>query len=504
VFSYATYVQSTNQAVQNGKNEAISVVDLAVERLKDKMYYFNVDGVNEIIANLQYNPDFRNVYVLYPDGRIMTDGTKENLLYGQTSPRFTEKYGVAGIGQTMGKIVEIDSQNKLVCLLFPISMIEGSSPIGYIQADVSLEELKNIESSLAGTFAMVAILAASTTTGIMIFASRSIIEPVAKLRKAASKIAAGEYQHPIEGWQDQMGGTDEVRLLSHDLEMMRRQIAEVKDNLEQKVRERTVLLEKANEMLASLDRMKNEFISIASHEIRTPVQPILMFSELAQRGNIDPMTALRGISAEARRLKLLTDDILDVTKIEGMKINLDLKATDLYQLVESVVSSLAISNVKNNDVKLELEQIGQSDAAMCNVHCLIDSERVEQVLTNVIGNALKFTTKGSVKIHTSFLRHEYRFAIDVIDTGPGIPAEIMPRLFEKFATRNVAGVNKNGTGLGLYLSKALIEAHGGEIKAQNNAEGTGAIFSILLPASSPIPKNTVHALPAQGERTAIA
>ena len=236
---------------------------------------------------------------------------------------------------------------------------------------------------------------------------------------------------------------------------MRLCIAEANTCLEQKVQDRTYWLQKANEKLESLDKMKDEFIRIASHEIRTPIQPIMMFSDLALRGNIDPTTALKGISVEARRLKALADNILDVSKIEGNKVVLDLRDTNLNQLVDSVAGSFRISNSMKENVKLEL-QLGRFGyhGNTNDVQCFADSDRLRQILSNIIGNAVKFTMHGTVKVRTSFSKDYCRFVIDVIDSGPGIHPDMIPRLFEKFTTRDVAGLNKNGTGLNIEVWSA--------------------------------------------------
>ena len=349
--------------------------------------------------------------------------------------------------------------------------------------------------------AIIIILAGFIASATLVFASKSIVRPISGLRKTASAIAAGDYQNPIRGAHDQKRTADEVQLLAHDLETMRLCIAEANTCLEQKVQDRTYWLQKANEKLESLDKMKDEFIRIASHEIRTPIQPIMMFSDLALRGNIDPTTALKGISVEARRLKALADNILDVSKIEGNKVVLDLRDTNLNQLVDSVAGSFRISHSMKENVKLEL-QLGRFGyhGNTNDVQCFADSDRLRQILSNIIGNAVKFTMHGTVKVRTSFSKDYCRFVIDVIDSGPGIHPDMIPRLFEKFTTRDVAGLNKNGTGLGLYLSRALVEAHGGEIEAWNNPGGSGATFSIMLPAASKFPKIAIDSPPVRSEQ----
>lgn len=113
-----------------------------------------------------------------------------------------------------------------------------------------------------------------------------------------------------------------------------------------------------------------------------------------------------------------------------------------------------------------------------------DSGRLRQVLSNIIGNAIKFTKQGEIKVSCKTLSGPDLLEINIVDSGVGIPEEVLPRLFGKFVTRDIDGNNKHGTGLGLFISKAIIEAHNGEIRACNNPNGSGATFTIILPLKS--------------------
>ena len=227
------------------------------------------------------------------------------------------------------------------------------------------------------------------------------------------------------------------------------------------------------EQLKVNDKMQKEFINVAAHELRTPIQPILGLSEvlLSREGNIEEYKEfLRVISRNAKRLQRLTEDILDVTKIESQSLKLNKQTFNLRNVIMSVLA----------DHKKEDNNRGQIRLLCLNNEDIIvnaDKERVTQVISNLLSNAIKFTNEGEeISIHVKRDYTAKQIDISVKDTGQGIDAEIYPRLFTKFATKSIVG-----TGLGLFISKKIIEAHDGRIWAENNPDGKGATFSFSLP-----------------------
>jgi len=232
--------------------------------------------------------------------------------------------------------------------------------------------------------------------------------------------------------------------------------------------------EKDKEELKRKERLKNEFVAIASHELRTPIQPILGFALLAKRGSISQEAAWEGVLGEARRLQQLANDILDVSRIESDNLKYEFSRVKINELVRHAVDSL--TGELNKDISVSVDY-PDSDTDL-----LIDADRsrITQVITNLVGNAIKFTSKGSIKVESRANADENRLEIKISDTGGGIPMDILPRLFEKFVTKDHGEGNKKGSGLGLYISRAIVTAHNGELTATNNPEG-GATFLISLP-----------------------
>jgi len=239
-------------------------------------------------------------------------------------------------------------------------------------------------------------------------------------------------------------------------------------------------LEKANEQLREAQKLKEEFINIAAHELRTPIHPILNYSELAERNLIEPKSALKIIKYQAERLTELANNILDASRIESGSTKYNMERQSINEIIAEVVNFCKFSRISN---ERQIDREVAIEARMADdIELSVDRMRLTQALTNVVQNAIKFTVQGKITIKTSLMAEKKLYEITVTDTGPGIPEDILPKLFGKFVT-HAAGdnVNKHGTGLGLFITKSIIEAHGGSIMAYNNENFKGAMFVIRLP-----------------------
>ena len=240
--------------------------------------------------------------------------------------------------------------------------------------------------------------------------------------------------------------------------------------------------------------MQKEFINIAAHELRTPAQSILGYAELAitdpEICKYDKQGFLDAIYRNAMRLHGLTKDILDVTKIESHTLRLDKKIVNLNDIIANVVLDLktqAISTIRGK-VPITYKKTDKGDIIDDNDTIFVeaDKERITQVICNILNNAIKFTkakaNDGAGRgeeldvININAQKDDGHAIVNIMDNGTGIDPEIMPRLFEKFVTKSLTG-----TGLGMYISKSIVEAHGGKIWAQNNSNDNGATFGFSLP-----------------------
>jgi len=239
-------------------------------------------------------------------------------------------------------------------------------------------------------------------------------------------------------------------------------------------------LQETAKKLTYHDKLQKEFIDIAAHEFRTPIQSVLGYSEMihANLKNFDQY--FEKIIRNARRLEKLTEDILDVSRIEGNNLQLSKSNFDLNRTIQQVIEDYQ-KEAANKNVKIILD-------FKKNVPTTIyaDEARLQQVINNLLSNAINFTSNGTVII-TAYKaqvdtnvemaqQDEKSIVVEIKDTGSGINPEMLPRLFEKFATRS-----GSGTGLGLYISKSIVDSHGGKIWAYNNKDGIGATFTFTLP-----------------------
>jgi two-component system, OmpR family, sensor histidine kinase VicK len=225
------------------------------------------------------------------------------------------------------------------------------------------------------------------------------------------------------------------------------------------------------EQLKAHDKLQKEFINIAAHELRTPIQPILGLAEVlsSKKGSIEQYNELiDAIIRNARRLQRLTEDILDVTRIESNLLTLNKQQFNLKDIITNTINDIIVKkDFKSKNIQLLYEPK--------DIFVEADRSRLTQVISNLLSNSVKFTIKGTIKITTK-IKDDKNVILSIKDTGSGINSEIFPRLFSKFATKSDIG-----TGLGLFITKSIVEAHGGKISAENNAEGKGATFVLVLP-----------------------
>jgi two-component system, OmpR family, sensor histidine kinase VicK len=238
------------------------------------------------------------------------------------------------------------------------------------------------------------------------------------------------------------------------------------------------------EQLKRHDKMQKDFINIAAHELRTPIQPILGLTEilLSRTEDVEQIKLLEVVGRSARRLQRLTEDILDVTRIENQSLNLKKERFNLNDMIVNAIDDIT-TNKESSRIKRNLIKVIYPHQSR-DIFIEADKGRINQVIHNLLDNSLKFTYSGTIAITAEMKKEDENVNDEVVvgvkDTGTGIDSQIFPRLFSKFATKSEVG----GTGLGLFISKSIVEAHGGRIWAENNSEGVkGATFYFSLPLS---------------------
>ena len=323
----------------------------------------------------------------------------------------------------------------------------GSIPEAVVLA-VPLAGALALWSSLAAPFLWAGLIALALSVAIAILLARSVYRPVKQLTDAAERMAQGEYAQEVP-----VSGPEEIKGLALRFNQMSRQVRQSQQRL-------------------------RDFVADVSHELRSPLTSIRGFAQAivdgTARDSDAQSRAAQIVQDESMRMIRLVDDLLELSRIESGQVQMSREPVDLAGLLEHCRELFAMqAEEKGIALKLELETLPP---------VLGDIDRLEQVLGNLLDNAIKHTPeRGEVSI---FARQAsaYTVEITIADTGPGIPAEELPHVFERFYQADAAA--KSGTGLGLAIAREIVRAHGGDIEARSTP-GAGAEFIIRLPARSP-------------------
>ena len=249
-----------------------------------------------------------------------------------------------------------------------------------------------------------------------------------------------------------------------------------------RLREREKEIRVQYDKLKEADKAQKEFINVAAHELRTPIQPVIGLSDILHSKIKDSKQRelLDVVIRNAKRLQRLSEDILDVTRIESQTLILNKEKFNLNDILSNAIQDHK-NEIEKTNGNLKLLYENNDDDEADNIFVEADRTRLSQVISNLIRNAIKFTKEGIILItaRKDNSNNNNQVIISVKDTGSGIDPEILPRLFSKFATKSF-----EGTGLGLFISKSIIEDHGGRIWAENNADGKGATFGFSIPIIS--------------------
>lgn len=364
------------------------------------------------------------------------------------------------------------------------TMLASYSPVGGksgwgIVVEQERDEAFVPVNRIASTALVVLLVAVGIAIAVSSLIARNITRPIQQLEEATETIGrTGDLTHNIA-----VEGQDEV---SHLATTFNRMIASLREaerklklysgQLEGRVKERTAELEAANIQLKELDRLKSMFIASMSHELRTPLNSIIGFTGIILQGmageiNEEQRRQLSRVKNSANHLLALIIDVIDVSKIEAGKVELLIEEFDLSALAREVENSFKVAA---EEKELEISLKMSNGLTIKN-----DERRTKQVLVNLVGNAVKFTDKGKIEIKVT--EKDRRVEIAVRDTGIGIRKEEMERLFKAFSQiSNQDRPKQEGTGLGLYLSRKILDLLGGEIKAESEF-GKGSVFTFTLP-----------------------
>ena len=359
--------------------------------------------------------------------------------------------------------------------------------------EVEISQIEKNKKDLMGRIAVINTLiflimgvVAFIAVFVIIYTTRSITSPIQKLYDGAAVIGRGNLDHRLD-----IKTGDEIQDLAEGFNTMAGELKGLYTNLENKVKERTAQLaeanktlasrkdelEKTNEQLKDLDRMKSDFVSNVVHELRTPLTIIkgnIDTIEKGYAGKVQPKQkeVLGDVFRVTNRLARLVNDLLDLSKIESGKMELKKEDLDIVEMAAEVVRDFEkVASQRNIGIK--------GDLPKTRIIINADKDKLTQVFVNLIGNAVKFTNKGNVEVKIIELQDEVQ--IEIKDTGPGMTKEECEKIFDKFV--RVVAEKKEGTGLGLPIAKDIIGLHKGRIRVESEP-GKGSTFIFNLPKTT--------------------
>jgi signal transduction histidine kinase len=478
-------LSTTEYFAENSGN--ISKVDTAIDQLESNILILKNGGKTSDI-NLkplpsEFSKDWDNIYQKW---NLLKTTLTNNIF--KESQIMNPVGGVVTISSSFSSSssIPLDKNIKTILEAEALSLVNSSN----VLVTKLGEYTKNSSQNTIFLQILFAVLNIGVITAFILYIIRKILKPVFALTTATSEVKRGNLEVAVKS---KVNG-DELSFLIESFNSM---IAAIKNYIK-KQNQLTSELEKANKELKYRDQLKDEFINIAAHELRNPIQPILGLSELLRTTEIENIKNSGEIDIEkienildiiirnSKRLMQLEEDILDVARIESGNLILNKEKINLNEMITEILREYEQKIIQSKkDLKLFYEAYNNADEIF-----IVESDRnrLIQVVTNLLNNAIKFTNEGIITVIVERKKDDNsdnnEIVVSIKDTGTGIDSEILPKLFTKFATKSKA---EGGTGLGLFISKNIIDRHGGRMWAINNTiingNGKGSTFSFSLPIS---------------------
>jgi signal transduction histidine kinase len=480
-------LSTTEYFAENSGN--ISKVDTAIDQLESNILILKNGGETSDI-NLkplpsEFSKDWDDIYQKW----ILLKTILSNNILKESQINNPVRGGIVTISSSFSSSssIPLDKNIKTILEAEALSLVNSSN----VLVTKLGEYTKNSSQNTIFLQILFAVLNIGVITAFILYIIRKILKPIFALTTATSEVKRGNLEVAVKS---KVNGNDELAFLSESFNSM---VTAIKNDIK-KQNQLTSELEKANKELKYRDQLKDEFINIAAHELRNPIQPILGLSELLRTKEIENIKNSGEIDIEkienildiiirnSKRLMQLEEEILDITRIESGNLILNKEKINLIEMITEMLREYEEKMIQSKkDLKLFYEAHNNADEIF-----IVESDRnrLIQVVTNLLNNAIKFTNEGIITVTVERKKDDNsnnnEIVVSIKDTGTGIDAEILPKLFTKFATKSKA---EGGTGLGLFISKNIIERHGGRMWAINNTinngDGKGSTFSFSLPIS---------------------
>jgi signal transduction histidine kinase len=460
----------------------ISKIDNAIDQLESNILTLKqggtISGIDLKPLPSEFSTDWDNVYQKWISLKtiITKNVLKQNQIISPIVVVTTPSFSLSTSA--------LDKNIKTTLEAQALSLVDSSNVLVTKLGEFAKNSSQN-SLFLQGFFALLNL---TVTTVFVLYLARKILKPIFALITATYEVRHGNLNVLVKSKVND----DELSFLIESFNSM---VASIKNYIK-KQNELQKEIEKANEELKYKDQLKDEFINVAAHELRNPIQPILGLSELLRTKEIENIKRSREIDIEkienildiiirnSKRLMQLEEDILDVARIETGNLILKKETINLNEMITEILREYEQKMIQNKkNLKLFYESHNNDEIIIAAG----DRNRLIQVVSNLLNNAIKFTNEGNITIIVERKKdnsnNNNEIVVSIKDTGTGVDQQILPKLFTKFATKSTA---EGGTGLGLFISKTIIEKHGGRIWAMNNAttingDGKGATFAFSLP-----------------------
>jgi signal transduction histidine kinase len=463
-----------------GNNSDISNINAAINELEANILILKNGGkISDIVLKplpSEFSNDWNSIYqkwILLKTTLLSNNLLKETQII--TNPPTVAEVSSRTVQASSSSSSDINKTIKTILETGALPLVNSSN----VLVSKLGEHAKNSSQYSIFLQILFAILNIGVTAIFVLYIIRKILKPIFDLTSATNQVKRGNLNVAVKN-----KGHDELSLLTESFNSM---ITSIKNHIK-KQNELKNELENANKELKYRDQLKDQFINVAAHELKNPIQPILGLCELLRHGetNIEKdEEILDVIIRNSKRLMKLAEDILSVAKIESGTLNINKEKFNFKEMLTEALKDFEQKIVENKkNIKLSYELQDNNTGIIIEA----DRNRLCQVICNLLNNAFNFTNEGSITViveRKNGTRNDNndQIFVSIRDTGTGIHPEIVPKLFTKFATKSIS----NGTGLGLFISKNIIEMHGGRIWAINNSHAyedrkvKGSTFTFSIP-----------------------
>lgn len=461
-------------------NEGTLIAASLSDALFNDIYNFNINNIRTQLETIRLNSIIQSIYILDSEGIVLSDGTEENVFRNRKLPD-TFVNTIITTKSVQKKLTEDNFK-----LSHPVG-IEGLEPIGYIYINFSFEKVRTqLQKSIKTNIVIAAVILLIASIISFIFTSH-LTKPLSELKSIAENITQDKF-NKYKKYNIPNYGDNEIGSLSTALQHMLAKIIsshdeliQLNNTLESRINERTKQLKEEKDRAEHATQAKSIFLSNMSHELRTPLNGVMGMIELLLKTDLDKkQKEYSDIALSSGNILLdLINNILDLSKIEAEKMQLENINFNLRNKINDIVNIFMLTANRNG-----IELITEIDN---NIPEFIyaDTTRLGQVLINLIGNAIKFTERGEVKIKINLLEPDNStqlFQFDISDTGAGIDKADIEMIFSSFSQADLSTTRKyGGTGLGLTISRQIVNLMGGELTA-SSVKNQGSTFSFSIPA----------------------